>query len=84
MKPAIVRLTVLISMVAAVGHAASSHATLAVAGRDNAAASIAARGKVAVAVWAATAREGATDIYAAWSADGGRTFGGPVRVNDVA
>ena len=50
----------------------------------NAAASIAARGKVAVAVWAATAPGGATDIYAAWSADGGRTFGGPVRVNDVA
>jgi len=84
MKQPIVRLTVLISMVAAVGHAASSHITLAVPGRENAAASIAALGKVAVAVWAATAPGGAADIYAARSADGGRTFGAPVRVNDAA
>jgi hypothetical protein len=84
MKHAIVRLTVLASMVAVVGHAASSHATLAVAGRANAAASIAALGKIAVTAWAVTAPGGATDIYAARSTDGGRTFGAPVRVNDVA
>ncbi len=84
MRHAILRLTVLGSLVATVGHAASSHATLAVAGRANAAVSIAALGKVAVAAWAATAPGGATDIYAARSTDGGRTFGAPVRVNDVA
>lgn len=87
MKREILRLVVFGCGVAglAVGHAASGRdGTLGVAGRANAAASIAAAGKVAVVVWAATAPGDSTDIYAARSADGGRTFGEPVRVNDVA
>ena len=69
----------------AVGHAASRRdVMLGVSGRANAAASVAAAGKVAIVAWAATAPGGSTDIYAARSGDGGRTFGAPVRVNDVA
>ena len=33
--------------------------------------------------WGASTPAGATDVYAAVSRDGGRTFGPPVRVNDV-
>lgn len=58
--------------------------TLAVPGRANANVSIAAAGPTVVVVWAASAPSGATDIYEATSADAARTFGAPVRVNDVA
>jgi hypothetical protein len=69
----------------AVGDAASRRdVMLGVSGRANAAPSVAAAGKVAIVAWAATAPGGSTDIYAARSGDGGRTFGAPVRVNDVA
>jgi hypothetical protein len=45
--------------------------------------SVAAAGSEVVVAWAA--RSGAaTDILAAWSRDGGATFGAPARVNDVA
>ena len=57
--------------------------TLAVAGRANANVSIAARDVLVVAAWGAS-REGAADVYAAVSRDGGRTFGAPVRVNATA
>jgi hypothetical protein len=40
-------------------------------------------GKTVAAVWTASTEAGA-DIYASVSADGGLTFGAPVRVNDVA
>ena len=43
---------------------------------------LAADGDRVAAAWAATGDQG-TDVYAAVSADGGRTFGAPVRVNDV-
>jgi hypothetical protein len=56
--------------------------TLAVAGRANANASIAARETLVVAAWGAS-RDGAADVYAAVSRDGGRSFGAPVRVNAV-
>ena len=56
--------------------------SLAVPGRTNANASIAADGDRVAVVWAASAASGATDIYAAVSADAGRTFAAPVRVND--
>jgi hypothetical protein len=56
---------------------------LAVAGRTNAHVTLAADGDRVGAAWAATGPEG-TDIYTAVSADGGRTFGRPVRVNDLA
>src|SRR5262245_10122398 len=57
--------------------------TLAVAGRVNANVSIAAREVLVVAVWGAS-RDGAADVYAAVSRDGGRSFGAPVRVNAIA
>ena len=53
-----------------------------VEGRANAEPSIAARGDVVAVVWAAT-KNGATDVFSAVSADSGRTFAAPVRVNDT-
>ena len=52
--------------------------------RANANVSIAADGAFVAAVWSASASTGATDIFAGVSADGGRTFRSPVRVNDVS
>lgn len=57
-------------------------AELAVQGRSNANASIAALGSFVAVTWGATAKDG-TDIYAASSRDGGRTFGPPARVSDA-
>jgi hypothetical protein len=54
--------------------------TVAVAGRGNANVSIAASHALVVAAWGAS-RDGAADVYAAVSRDGGRSFGTPVRVN---
>jgi len=55
---------------------------LAVPHRANAQVTLAADGQRVAAAWAATGTSG-TDIYVALSDDGGRTFGSPVRVNDV-
>jgi hypothetical protein len=57
--------------------------TLAVSGRSNATPSIASDGSFVTIAWGASTPAGATDVYAAVSRDGGRTFGPPVRVNDV-
>ena len=57
--------------------------TLAVPGRTNTNVSIASHADVVDVVWAASAPSGATDIYSATSADGGKTFAAPVRVNDI-
>ena len=57
--------------------------SLAVPGRTSANASISADGDRVAVVWAASTAAGATDVYAAVSGDGGRTFGAPARVNDV-
>ena len=54
--------------------------TLAVPGRANANVSIAARDALVVAAWGAS-RDGAADVFAAVSRDGGRSFGAPIRVN---
>ncbi len=61
---------------------APSVATLAVPGRANATPSIAADGLRVAVAWSAREASGSTDIYVATSADGGRTFRDPVRVND--
>lgn len=66
------------------GHAAEEGATLSIAGRSNAHVSLASEGSVVAAVWAASAAGGETDIMAAVSRDGGRSFTAPVRVNAVA
>ena len=61
----------------------SDIATLAIAGAVNSGASLAAHGSNVVVTWAATT-DNRTDIYAAVSANSGRTFSAPVRVNNVA
>ncbi len=55
---------------------------LAVPGGASSGVSLASRGERIVATWAARTAD-ATDVYAAWSPDGGATFDAPVRVNDV-
>ncbi len=78
-------LVIAAALVAAAGRAPSGRSTdLAVPGRSNANPSIAASGRFVVITWGATTAEGPTDVYAAASRDGGRTFGSPARVNDVA
>ena len=62
---------------------APANITLAVPGRSNANAAIAADADFAAVAWAAAAPSGATDIYCAIRRDSGRTFGAPVRVNDA-
>jgi hypothetical protein len=57
--------------------------TLGVAGRSNAHVSLAAEGRFVVAVWSASARDGATDIYSAVSRDAGAAFSAPIRVNST-
>lgn len=57
--------------------------TLSVPGRANATPSIAADGDVVAIAWGASVASGLTDVYLAVSRDAGRTFGPPVRVNDV-
>jgi hypothetical protein len=56
---------------------------LAVPGRINANASIAAQGPFVVVVWSASDKSGATDVYAAVSRDGANTFSGPSIVNST-
>ncbi len=55
---------------------------LAVPGRANANASIAADGQRVAVAWGARDPKGATDVYVSTSADGGRTFTSPVLAND--
>src|SRR5438045_3778955 len=64
-------------------HARADEGALAVAGRANSTPSIAADGSTVAVAWGAMVPGGAVDVYAAVSADGGKTFGSPVRVNDV-
>ena len=63
--------------------AAPTPTQLAVPGRSNATPSITSDGAVVAIAWGASTPAGATDVYAAVSTDGGRTFGSAVRVNDV-
>src|SRR5262245_45609243 len=66
------------------GRAATGPSQIAVKDRSNAYPSVAALGQFAAIAWGASTKEGATDIYSAISHDGGRTFGAPTRVNQVA
>jgi hypothetical protein len=65
--------------------AASSAARidLGVAGRSNSTPSIAAADDLVAVAWGASDASGETDVFAATSRDGGRTFTPPVRVNDI-
>ena len=58
--------------------------SLSVQGRASANPSIAADGRFVVVVWSASLPSGTTDVFSAVSRDGARSFGSPVRVNDVA
>jgi hypothetical protein len=72
----------------ACGHAPSAPAdartaTIGLDGRANATPSLATQGDRAVITWTASQPDGSgADVFAAVSADDGRTFGPPVRVND--
>jgi hypothetical protein len=66
-----------------VAGARSDPSALGSSDRNNAFLSLAADGDRVAAAWAATDSTG-TDVYAAFSDDGGAHFGAPVRVNDVA
>ncbi len=68
----------------ALANGATPPNSLAVKGRTNAYASLAAAGQFAVLSWGASTTDGITDIYAAASTDGGRTFADATRVNQVA
>jgi len=68
-------------LLGAVSPAAGPVMVLSVKDRANAYASIATTGRFAAIAWGATTREGVTDVYLAWSRDGGRTFAAPARVN---
>ncbi|HET9831283.1 MAG TPA: sialidase family protein, partial [Vicinamibacterales bacterium] len=57
--------------------------TLAISGRTNATPSVSAANQFVAVAWGATLPWRGTDVYAAVSRDGGRTFSQPVRVNDV-
>ncbi|HUO15122.1 MAG TPA: sialidase family protein [Verrucomicrobiae bacterium] len=57
---------------------------LAVPGRQNATASIAASGAFVVVTWGTSTAAGVTDVFAAVSRDAGRTFTPPVRVSSGA
>jgi hypothetical protein len=63
--------------------AAAPHTDLAVPGRSNSTPSISADGDRVAIAWGASQPSGATDVFVAASSDGGRSFGAPVRVNDV-
>ena len=66
----------------AIGIAYDKPSVLALPDRSNAHLSLAADGDHVAAAWAASNSAG-TDIYAAFSRDGGAHFSAPVRVNDV-
>jgi hypothetical protein len=70
-------------LVPACGRHADNRSILGVAGRTNANATLASEGMRVAVVWAASGSTGA-DIELALSADGGKTFAPPVRVNDVS
>jgi hypothetical protein len=72
-------------IVVAAGHlvSAAAETTLAIPGRVNSTPWIAASGADVAVAWGA-AEGGKGDIFVAVSRDGGRTLGGPVRVNAVA
>lgn len=71
-------------LLAAPNFAQRGGAVLAVSGRANANVSLAAVGDFVVGVWSAALPDGAADVFAAVSRDGGEIFGRPVRVNQMA
>src|SRR6516162_241171 len=56
---------------------------LGVKGRGNATPTVAADGSFVAVAWGASVESGATDVFVAVSRDAARTFGAPVRVNNV-
>ena len=66
-----------------VGTRSGTAIEIGVTGRTNANASIASSSSFVGVAWAARTKDGVTDVYVATSRDGGRSFGAPVRVNQV-
>jgi hypothetical protein len=64
-------------------HLVAALVTLAISGRTNATPSVAAVNRFVAVAWGATLSGHGSDVYAAISRDGGRTFRSPVRVNDL-
>jgi hypothetical protein len=83
---ALARLAIVSALAVAAPAAAPALAplTLQVPGRSSAHISLTADGLFIAAVWSASLPDGATDIYAATSRDGGATFSAPARVNSTA
>jgi hypothetical protein len=93
MKGLMVRATVIllhtVVLAASTATSPARSVTLRVGGRANATPSIAALGDIVAVAWGATTsgsswRGAVTDVFVAVSRDGGRRFGTPRRVNDVA
>jgi hypothetical protein len=72
----------LVTLSASGASQAPFYVRVAVPGRANATPSIVADGSRVALAWSAREASGRTDIYVATSADGGRTYSEPVRVND--
>jgi hypothetical protein len=75
---------ILIALSASSPMISAAEVTLAVPGRGSATPSIAADASFVAVAWGASTPEGVTDVFVAVSRNSGRTFGAPVRVNDVA
>jgi hypothetical protein len=63
--------------------AANAPIEVGVKGRGNATPTIAADGSFVAVAWGGTTKNGATDVFVAVSRDSARTFGAPVRVNNI-
>jgi hypothetical protein len=63
---------------------ARAQVALGMPGRANATPSIAADGEFVAVVWGGARPDGTTDVFFAASRNGGRAFGAPVRVNQIA
>jgi hypothetical protein len=74
---------VLLALSVGASAGAAADVSLAVSGRSNATPSIAAEASFVAVVWGASTPDGVTDVFVVVSRNSGRTFGAPVRVNDV-
>ena len=72
-----------LALVLATAPSSRSDIVIRVAGRVSSTPTIAARGAFVAVAFGAAGPGGETDVFAAISRDGGRTFGAPVRVNNV-
>ncbi len=79
-RPCVVAALMLLAATSLLG-AGHDGTDIAVPGRSNAYPSVTAAGPLVALAWGATTPEAVTDVYAAVSRDGGRSFAAPVRVS---